>query len=140
MLKAFEKELGSRLPKVYKNIRTERTKMLQEYKYAKVVSLVSLFKKGLKTDPNNYRSLFTLEKGRKPLCKIIKSKVKGRTGHKLDKYKSGFRKEEALSKQFGDSERSYETRLTEAMKSLKTIRVQNLLSSLIWKILENPQR
>ena len=99
MLKAFEKELGSRLLKLYKSIRTERTKMLQEYKDAKVVSL---FKKGLKTDPNNYRSLFTLKKGGKLQRKIIKSKVKGRTGHKLDKYKSGFRKEEALSKQFGD--------------------------------------
>ena len=63
--------------------------MPQEYKDAKVVSSL---KKGLKTDPNNYRSSFMLEAKGKLLCKIIKSRVESKTSQKLDKFQFGFRK------------------------------------------------
>ena len=89
MLKALEKELSPLLTKVFQSIWTERTKIPHVYKDAKVVSL---FRKGPKTDPNNYRSLFMLEAEGKLLCKIIKSRVQSGTDHKLDKFQFGFRK------------------------------------------------
>ena len=155
MLKALEKELSPLLTKVFQSIWTERTKVPQEYKDAKVVSL---FKKGLKTEPNNYRSIFMLEAEGKLLCKTIKSRVESRTDHKLDNFQFRFRKgrstlqaiwgvreiiqdsresREELVMVFIDLVKAFDSVDGEAIRSLKAFEVENPLRSLIWQIHEN---
>ena len=89
MLEALRKVSSLIRTKVYPGILTERTKMPREYKDAKVDSL---FKKRLKTDPHNYRSLIMLEAGGNLLCKIIKNRFESKTDRKPDTFKFCFRR------------------------------------------------
>ena len=58
------------------------------FKDAKVISL---FKKGEKTLPSNYRSIFLLDAEGKVLCKILKNRIERSTDQTLDDLQFGFR-------------------------------------------------
>ena len=66
----------------------------QRYKDAKVISL---FKKGDRKDPSNYRGIFLLDSIGKLFCRIVYRRLLDFYGTRMDPYQFGFRKQRSTA-------------------------------------------
>ena len=88
LLKSLQDQLVPVINASFKNFWEETSDTSKAFKDAKVISL---FKKGEKTLPSNYRSIFLLDTEGKIFCKILKNLFERCTDQTLKDLKFGFR-------------------------------------------------
>lgn len=88
IFKILEDETMDSIANTFRRYWNSPKELPQEWKDARVCNL---FKKGDKTDPNNYRSIFLLDVTGKIFAKIIATRLQKQIDDKLDRLQFGFR-------------------------------------------------
>ena len=88
LLKSQQDQLTPVINASFNNFWEGTSNTPKAFKDAKVISL---FKKGAKTLPSNYRSIFLLDTEGKVFCKILKNRIERCTDQTLDDLQFGFR-------------------------------------------------